>query len=188
MALDIAALRAKAKASAARVMADPELVTPALTGGGGGAIATINKPEEVVNDVEPVSSNLCPVDTSISSSDGNTNSAVVVPVLDSSNNSSSVSLSDSVELTPQQYQVVEKIERIRQLLLSGDPMIETLLTQIRKAIGKDPELVHFLKPEQIGAIVKGCMVMTKVVVVTAAVKKTKTVSGKKLTQLTLDDI
>lgn len=95
---------------------------------------------------------------------------------------------ESVDLTPQQFSVVEKIERIKQLLLTQDPLIEVLLKQVHTALHKDPELMHFLKPEQIGAVTQGCLQIAKIVVIASAVKKTTTASGKKLSQLTLADI
>ncbi len=95
---------------------------------------------------------------------------------------------NTVDLTPQQYVVVEKIEMVKKLLMQQNPLMETLLKQVHTALKKDPELVHFLQPEQIGAVVKGCMEVAKVVIVATAVKKTTTASGKKLSQLTLSDI
>lgn len=95
---------------------------------------------------------------------------------------------NTVDLTPQQYVVVEKIEMIKKLLLQQNPMMETLLKQVHTALKKDPELVHFLQPDQIGAVVKGCMEVAKVVIVATAIKKTATASGKKLSQLTLSDL
>lgn len=95
---------------------------------------------------------------------------------------------NTVDLTPQQYIVVEKIEMIKSLLQQQNPMMETLLKQVHTALKRDPELIHFLQPDQIGAVVKGCMEVAKVVIVAASVKKTTTVAGKKLSQLTLSDI
>lgn len=94
----------------------------------------------------------------------------------------------SEELSPQQYLVVEKIAMLQQMLLAEDPSTPILLKQIHTALTKDPELVYLLNPQQVGAIVGGCKWQTKVVIVTDAVKKTKTTAGKKLAVMTLADI
>ena len=166
MAIDMAALRAKALANASRVIAEekknaevPMVSSPVLSGTPKPSISSDSSSSLVVS-----TSSMSPASAASAISD------------------------DSVYLTPQQFSVVEKIEELKQMLLTNDPAMERLLKQIHTAVHKDPELVHFLKPEQIGAIVSGCMYVTKVVIVTTATKKATTASGKKLSQLTLDDI
>ena len=168
MAIDVAALRAKAlanKAALARVEAEKTEATNEQS----------HRTDLAV--VNPASTCLSPFDSRS------------VAATSTASDRSDSGIGDSVDLTPQQFNVVEKIEQIRDRLGKQDPLLPQLCKQVHTALHKDPELVHFLKPEQIGAIVKACMEVTKVVVLTAAVKKTTTTaSGKKLGNLTLADI
>lgn len=93
-----------------------------------------------------------------------------------------------IELTMQQLEVLGKIDELKEKLLENSPEMPKLLRTIHTALAKDPELCHFLDPEQVQQVVQGCMRVTKTVVVAAAVKKATTQSGKKLSQVTLDDI
>lgn len=94
----------------------------------------------------------------------------------------------TVELTPQQLEVLGKIDELQAALLASSPEMPKLLRTIHTALAKDPELCHFLEPEQVQQVVQGCMRVTKAVIVATATKKATTQSGKKLSQVTLDDI
>ena len=179
MAIDMAALRAKALANAARVLAEEKKNDENTTSVSVPSPVLATAP--IVSTSPAVSRNMAILESSIATANS------MVPV-SSTGLASKEEPEESVELTPQQFSVVEKIEELKQKLLTNDPAMERLLKQIHTAIHKDPELAHFLKPDQIGAIVKGCMYVTKVVIVTTATKKATTASGKKLSNLTLEDI
>lgn len=156
--------------------------------------ASANHPEVIANAQNNSSITEQPA-VLLSTSSSSSNSSIpsgdsldlVDPIITSSSNVIP-NIGSAVELTSQQFLVFEKIEQLKLKLLTADPMMPVLLKQIHQAISKDPELIHFLSPEQVGNIVKGCMMQTKIVVVAAAVKKATGPSSKKLAQTTLDDI
>lgn len=94
----------------------------------------------------------------------------------------------SVELTPQQFLVVEKIARLENCLLASDPQMPHLLRAIHTALHQDPELVHFLEPAQVGVITKAAFTQAKITVVTTSVKKASKTTNKELSALTLADL
>lgn len=84
-------------------------------------------------------------------------------------------------------QIVNKIEELKTLLQTGAPGYEGLLHTIHVALHKDPDTAHILTEEQIGIIVSG-LSKRKGVIIQAATSKQKTSDGKKLKDITADDI
>lgn len=85
-------------------------------------------------------------------------------------------------------QVSQKISELQVSLQQQLPNYESQLHIIHTMLGKNEELVHLLTEEQIGTVVAG--LTKKKAVVFAEEKKTsgKTASGKKLKDISVDDL
>lgn len=87
-------------------------------------------------------------------------------------------------------QIAERINTLQESLKAGSPVYESLLHTIHVALHKDEELVHLLTEEQIGVIVSGLAKKKNIVIAEPVTKSggSRTPSGKKLKDLTLDDL
>lgn len=74
----------------------------------------------------------------------------------------------------------KRIETLKESLLANDPQMPTLLAQIHQNLIKYPDLVHLLKEEEIGLIVKGLERHTQITIlaeVKTSAKKLKNVDA-----------
>lgn len=88
-------------------------------------------------------------------------------------------------MSDQAYEVKNKLAELEQSLLAGTPNMPTLLREIHRNLGRDPELVTMLNEEECSILVRGLKKQTNTEIATTAVKKAKTKSSK---QLTLADL
>jgi hypothetical protein len=88
-------------------------------------------------------------------------------------------------MSDQAYEVKNKLAELEQSLLAGTPNMPTLLREIHRNLGRDPELVTMLTEEECSILVRGLKKQTNTEIATTAVKKAKTKSSK---QLTLADL
>lgn len=88
-------------------------------------------------------------------------------------------------------QVLQRIEDLKSALQSRSPGYEHLLKIIHKNLLDDPDVVNLLKPEEIGTVV-AALAQKKGIVLAASIPKgnvkNTTTTGKKLSQVTLDDL
>lgn len=86
-------------------------------------------------------------------------------------------------------QIVDKINNLQACLQQNLPNYESLLHTIHVALSKDEECMILLTPEQVGVICAGLSKKKNIVIATSTSKTgNKTVSGKKLGEVTLDDL
>lgn len=76
-------------------------------------------------------------------------------------------------MSPELYTLREEIESLRSALLSANPQMPQLLRTIHKQLAADAELTTLLTEEQIGVIVEGLQVHTKVELIKASAPKKK---------------
>jgi hypothetical protein len=90
---------------------------------------------------------------------------------------------------PEANELVAKIDQMQSEMLANNPHFEFMLREIHMRLHKYPDLVHILKEEDIGKIV-ACLAKKEKVTIGAAMNssKGKLADGRKLNQLTLDDI
>lgn len=84
-------------------------------------------------------------------------------------------------------QVVSRIADLQTALQTAAPNYESLLHVIHVALSKDEELAHLLTEEQVGVICSG-LAKKKNIVIAATTAKSRSSSGKKLGDVTLDDL
>jgi heterodisulfide reductase subunit B len=77
------------------------------------------------------------------------------------------------------YQLKEKVTELSDLILSKHPRMPTLLREIHTTLGKYPEQVVLLSEEEIGIIVSGLTVHTKVQFAANAISSAKAPSATK---------
>lgn len=86
-------------------------------------------------------------------------------------------------------QIINKIVELQQRLQAAAPGYESLLQTIHVALSKDEEVVHLLSEEHIGIIVAGLAKKKGQVIIDGARKgQGKTTTGKKLKDISLDDL
>ena len=95
---------------------------------------------------------------------------------------------DEILLTPQQENVVMKLDELQQMLQTAHPAMPRLLRDVHRELLKDPELVHLLKPEQTAVYVSAAQRLANITIVAAATKKSTTGRGKSLKDIGLEDI
>ena len=102
---------------------------------------------------------------------------------------------NQIPTTPQPLQSVDiirsKIAAIDVSLVSKVPGQKAVLNEIHKAVHANEALVYLLTLEEIGKITSCLMDVAQMKIMEAKVKaasKGKTTSGKKLSELSLDDI
>lgn len=84
-------------------------------------------------------------------------------------------------MSDQAYQVKEKLASLEAALLAGSPDMPSLLRDIHRNLGRDPELVTMLTEEECSILVRGLKKQTNTEIATVAIKKTKAKSSKKIT-------
>lgn len=87
-------------------------------------------------------------------------------------------------------QIVERIVELQKALSTNLPGYESMLHTIHVALQKDEECVVLLTPEQVGVLCAGLSKKKGIVIAVNTVKSAakKTASGKKLSEVTLDDL
>jgi hypothetical protein len=90
---------------------------------------------------------------------------------------------------PDADNILQKIMQMQEEMVANNPHFEYLLKEIHLRLHKQPDLVHLLKEEDIGRIVAALAKKEKVVIGAALNEsKSKLSDGRKLSQMTLDDI
>ena len=84
------------------------------------------------------------------------------------------------------FELREKVATLQAQLLSGHPLMPTLLQTIHKQLKADPENMTLLSEEEIQVVVCGLSKQVGVEIVTAMVKPGG--GGKSLKKLTVDDL
>lgn len=84
-------------------------------------------------------------------------------------------------------QIAQRISDLQTKMQSKAPGYEALLQVIHRNLAADPEVVTLLSEEQIGVIFAGLSQMKGVIIAEAA-GKNKTSSGKKLKDISLEDL
>jgi hypothetical protein len=87
----------------------------------------------------------------------------------------------------QSAQILDKIAELQISLQKGAPNYEGLLHTIHVALMKDEELTHLLTEEQVGIICAG-LAKKKNIIIAATAAKGKLSNGKKLKDVTLEDL
>lgn len=85
-----------------------------------------------------------------------------------------------------QLAMLQKIANLEAMLNAKNPMIRKLCEEIHKACHKDPELVYFLTPEQVGVIVRGLVEVTQAVTTADLAKKIMKTSNAKASNNLMD--
>lgn len=85
-------------------------------------------------------------------------------------------------------QVRQQIYTLQEQLQQQLPAYEGMLQVIHRALHADPEVSLLLSEEEIGIFVAGLAKKKGIVIATAASTKGKTVDGRKLKDVTLEDI
>lgn len=87
-------------------------------------------------------------------------------------------------------QIVQRIGELQEALAKNLPNYESLLHIIHTALHKDEECVVLLTPEQVGVLCAGLSKKKGIVIAVNATKSAakKTAGGKKLSDVTLDDL
>lgn len=98
-----------------------------------------------------------------------------------------MSLNTTVTALSNLEQVQNKIEQLKQMLAANAPGYESMLHTIHVALHQDESLSHLLKEEEIGVIIAGLSKKKNIVIATSTAKS-KTIKGKSLKDITLDDI
>lgn len=78
-----------------------------------------------------------------------------------------------------------KIAELDAAIKSDTPRMPTLLREIHQNLAQDPEIVTLLSPTDVATIISGLSKQTNTTIITQIVTGNK---GKKLSQLSLDDI
>lgn len=85
-------------------------------------------------------------------------------------------------------QLLERTGELQQALEKQLPGYKDLLRVIHNMLKSDEDLVHVLKEEDIGVIISALSKHTGIVITTSQKKAGKTASGKKLNEVTAEDI
>lgn len=83
------------------------------------------------------------------------------------------------------YEVQEKVEQLKNSLLSAHPQMPILLRTIHTQLKKDPEIVTLLSEEEIGIILSGLKKQTQTEI---SVTISKAGKGKSLKSTSVDDL
>lgn len=83
--------------------------------------------------------------------------------------------------TNQAYEIKEKLAQLENALLTGTPTMPTLLRDIHRNLGQDPELVTMLTEEEASILVRGLKKQTNTEIATAAIKGSKSKAAKSMT-------
>jgi len=75
-----------------------------------------------------------------------------------------------MSINPKAFELQEKIATLQAHLLESHPQIPVLLRTIHTQLRADPEIVTLLTEDEIGIIVAGLSVQTKVAIATVAPK------------------
>lgn len=94
------------------------------------------------------------------------------------------------EMLTEQEQILQRMGELKQMLVANDPRMGLELTRIHKNLQESPELLHVLTDEQIATIVQTQSRVSQIAIVSTAAKKSpsKTSTGKRLKDVTLEDI
>lgn len=92
----------------------------------------------------------------------------------------------TTELSPQQVQILQRLDALETALTQQDPAIKTHMAEIHKLLIQYEELVHFLTIEQIGVIMAQQQKLTNTSLVQAVVSKKA--NKAKSAGLTLDEL
>jgi len=91
--------------------------------------------------------------------------------------------------TPQQIQILQRLEYLEQALLAKDPAMKQHLAEIHKLLITYEELVSLLSEEEIGKLMAAQQLHTNVSLVAAVTGKGgKTSASKKAAGIGMDDI
>lgn len=82
------------------------------------------------------------------------------------------------------FLVMERLELVKQKMLTADPEIATHLKVIWKTMGEYEELAHLLTPAEIGELMKGLQKHAGIQLVMDDIGKT----GKKKGKVSVDDL
>lgn len=82
-------------------------------------------------------------------------------------------------------QITDRIISLQESLAQNLPNYEGLLQIIHRQLAEDEALVHLLKPDQVGTVVRGLVKKKNVILVKAV---TKTAKKVKASEVTVDDI
>lgn len=174
MGIDLAALKAKLAAAAAKPVVQPK--------------------EEIVNETKTNTSilgssgNNSTGPSSVSTS--NVHNPSVVTVVPASADVPAVVFSNTEVIGTAKTTEIDhldflaKMNSLQQAIHKQHPTMPVLLMQIHKQLRADPELVGTLSEEAIGVIVKGLQIQTKTELVSVVVKESK--SKKKKEPISLD--
>jgi hypothetical protein len=83
---------------------------------------------------------------------------------------------------------VQQLDKLQAEIQARQPGYEYSLREIHKALNDDPALLHIIKPDQIGIVVAGLKLKQNEVIVEETLKSKRGAGGKKLRDLTEDDI
>jgi hypothetical protein len=84
-------------------------------------------------------------------------------------------------MTDQAYAIKEKLAELEASLLAGTPNMPTLLRDIHRNLGRDPELVTMLSEEECAILVNGLSKQTNTEIATVAIKASKSKAASKMT-------
>lgn len=124
--------------------------------------------DTVTDDTQEVVGSSVPVESE-SSSLGN-----VGQLLDSdAPTSTAVSIADDIpERTASDHPLAMQFAELEQALLTRDPEFKTILRQIHRQLGSEPELVTMMTDDEIGLVVQGLIVTAQAEIVEPAKAKT----------------
>lgn len=83
-------------------------------------------------------------------------------------------------MAEQAYEIKEKLAQLEGALLSETPDMPSLLRDIHRNLGRDPELVTMLSEEECSILVRGLKKQTNTVIATTAIKKSKAKAATKI--------
>ena len=88
------------------------------------------------------------------------------------------------EFTPQDL-ILSRLDGLEQAMLANDPLLPGHLKAIHTQLSQQPELLHLLKPEQIGQVMLG---MQRVVGIQLVAEAKKTPAKGKAAKISASDI
>jgi hypothetical protein len=84
-------------------------------------------------------------------------------------------------MSDQMYQIEEKLAELEGALLASTPNMPSLLRDIHRNLGRDPELVTMLSEEECSILVRGLKKQTNTEIATTALKASKSKAASKMT-------
>lgn len=85
-------------------------------------------------------------------------------------------------------QIFQRISDLKISMQAKSPGYEALLQVIHRNLVDDNDVVTLLSPEQMGTIFAALSMKKSVIIAKAASSKSKTSSGKKLTEISIDEL